>query len=225
MEIARFVLDLLKVILSAQVVTGAVIVFFLAFFRIPVAQLIGRIKSVKGPAGTGAEFSEQLRTVEEVKPQLAKTHEVALGEQLTLTDAAAQGGPAPAANAAAAATQQAEATLQGLQTLGRWWIFEKVYRSIFRSQIELLRYLERKPDHRAGWSELQTFYQLGILAHGTAPETYPYQNYMNYLVNVGLIHWTTPPGAPEPQVTLTPLGVEFLQYLVLNNYNIFERPN
>ena len=221
MEIARLVLDFLKALLSPQVVTGAVIVFFLVFFKLPVVQLIGRIKSLKGPVGTGAEFGEQLRTAEEVKPQLAKTHGVVAGEQLTLVDAP----PGPAIATPTPLPAQQAAALQAAQTLARWWVFEKVYRGIFKSQIELLRQLERNPNHRASWSELQVFYQQGILAQGIAPVTYPYQNYMNYLSNVGLIRWETPAGATEPQVTLTPLGIEFLQYLIANNYNIFERPN
>jgi hypothetical protein len=221
MEIARLVLDFLKVLLSPQVVTGALVVFFLAFFKFPVVQLIGRIKSVKGPAGTGAEFGEQVRTAEEVKPQLIKTHEITPGEQLTLAPDVATGTATPNATP----DQNAANALKAAQTLARWWVFEKVYRAVFRSQIELLRFLERKADHRASWSDLLVFYQQGILAQGIASETYPYQNYMVYLSNVGLIQWSTPAGAPEPQVTLTPLGTEFLQYLIFNNYNIFERPN
>jgi hypothetical protein len=171
MEIARLVLDFLKVLPSPQVVTGAVIVFFLVFFNLPVVQLINRIKSLKGPAGTGAEFGEQLRTAEEVKPQLAKTHGMVAGEQLTLGDVA---HGSTIATPTPASAQQANA-LQAAQTLARWWVFEKVYRGIFKSQIELLRHLQHKADHRASWSELQVFYQQGILAQGVTPLGYPYQ--------------------------------------------------
>ncbi len=47
------------------------------------------------------------------------------------------------------------------------------------------------------------------------------------LYDMGQLHnkRETPAGANEPQGTLTPLGLEFLKYLVANNYNIFERPN
>ncbi len=213
MEIARLVLEYLRVLLSPQVVSGAVIVFSLVAFRVPVERLIDRIRSVRGPGGTGADFGEQLRTAEEVKPELAKTHELKAGEQLTVTDAGgARTTPAPTD------------AQQALERLARWWAFEKIYRAIYRSQIDLLRFLERNPDHRASWSELQVFYQQGILAQGVPPQAYPYQNYMTFLANVGLIQWTTPPGAPEAQVTLTPLGDEFLHYLLLSNYNVFERP-
>ena len=95
---------------------------------------------------------------------------------------------------------------------------------IFRSQINLLRYLQVQPERRARWTALFRFYQEGLLAQGIPAATYPHENYMGFLRNYGLIQWVLHPGGADADVVLTDFGHEFLQYLSGNNYNLQERP-
>jgi hypothetical protein len=63
-----------------------------------------------------------------------------------------------------------------LQRMARWWAYERLYRVIFRSQIELLRFLEARPGQRARWTELIQFYQ-NALTRGLLPARTPYENF------------------------------------------------
>lgn len=124
------------------------------------------------------------------------------------------------------AVEQAQPAQQteALQRVARWWLFEKIYRFIFLSQIFLLRALQVAPGRAAPWSQLFVFYQQGILQKGVPATDYPYPNYMQFLKNWNLIQWQTPAGAVEAVVSLTAFGNEFLEYLNTQNYIITERP-
>lgn len=210
MEIAQLVLEYLKALLTAQVMGAAVVVFFLLRFRPAINDVIGRILSAKGPGGFEATFDAQRKATEEGKKTLeeAKPEALAVRAHDTLE---------PADQA------RIEAAAETARQFGRWWLFEKIYRSIFRSQIMLLRYLDAAPGRRAQATELWQFYQLGILGQGVAPATYPWENYVRFLGNWHLITWAGPLGQEE--VSLTDDGHEFLAYIAAQNYNINERPN
>lgn len=201
----RLVLDYLRALLSTPVVVGAVIVFFLLKFKPGLDALLTKLASFKGPAGFELSFAaDQAKATEDVKKIQEQAH-VQVVEQQT---------HAPAAQ-----------NWENIAVeMGKWWAFERLFRSIYSSQIMLLRHLSTSPNQTARWSELVKFYQDGVLAKGVPAVQYPFENYMGFLRNAGLITWTLHPGAAEGDVTLTSLGQEFVNYLQSMNYNAFERP-
>jgi hypothetical protein len=191
---ARLLLEYLRVVFSPQVIAGVVIIFFLARFRPSIEAAFARLTGFKG-AGIEASFDAQR--------QVAKQEQDVLRE--------AQHSPKPE-------------EVEGLQTLARWWAFERIWRMIYKSQVQLLRYLQSAAGRKARWNELIQFHHQGLTSQGVPPALYPYENYMLFLRNMGLIAWTGDPGTADVEVTLTDLGQEFLGYIATNNYNLLERP-
>lgn len=214
LEIARLFLEYLKVFLSPHIaIVGAVLFFLLKYKAAVEVALTSRRISVKGPGGWEATIDQQRQATEH------GTEAVHEAQQLAQTALQVRVADDVATDEIRRSLQQAQ---QLAQHYARWWAFEKIYRVIFRSQIYLLRHLQTRPDCRARWTELRSFYEQG----GVPTLAYPYENYMHFLRNNGLIEWTTAPypGGAEADVTLTDMGVDFLGYLATNNYNILEKP-
>jgi hypothetical protein len=200
-------LEYLKALLSPQVTIAGVIIFFLLKFKASVEAALARLSSFKGPAGVEATFDAQRQIVDD-RQKIVETKQAVEAAQTT------------------GQTDQSflRETQDLLKKIAEWWVFEKIYRTIFKSQINLLRHLRSLPERRATWIELFTFYQQGLLSQGFTATTYPYENYMNFLAINGLITWQTVPGTNQTVVSLTEIGDKFLQYLTDSNYNIQERP-
>jgi len=225
---ATVVLDYLKVFLSSPVIVGAVVVLFLLMFRPAITAALGRILTVEGPGGLKATFEEQNQATEEgqrraIKETPGKALEINVSDVVTVSDTAeARPGSPPAA--ATGAQQQIVKPEDRALMFARWWVFERIFRSVFLSQIQLLRYLDSRPNRQAKVSELYGFYKQGILDRGVAPTAYPWENYMRFLLNWGLVRWTPSPVPGQEDVYLTDLGVEFLRYIEKLNYNVYEKP-
>jgi hypothetical protein len=233
---ALVVLDYLRVLLSPHLVIGALVLFFLIRFRLVMEAGIARLTSFEGPAGIKATFEAQRLAIEagkkaggeSLQPTTPQNLELRLSEDLKLADEPTlqakktdepplvSGKPDPRLVA-----ELRRATANAFRYWS-WWQFERVWQQIFRSQVSLLQYLFASPGRKAKWSELQAFYNQGIVASGTRATSYPYQNYMQYLANAGLIVWTV--SGADPDVMLTTLGESFLRYIAQQNYNIFDRP-
>ena len=122
------------------------------------------------------------------------------------------------------AKRQIEKARQQAWQFAQQWIFERVFRNIFRSQIDLLRHLQQSDPQQAPLSALLRFYEGGITGKGIPNTSYPYENYIGFLRNFGLIELAPASGTTERVVSLTPLGSNFLQYIERFNYNPFEKP-
>lgn len=90
MDIARLVLDFLKVLLSAQVVAGAVAVVFFAVFREDIKALMRRVAKIRFPGGgevstSQAERSSEVPATSGPTPTVPPGEQVALPQNLTLT--------------------------------------------------------------------------------------------------------------------------------------------
>jgi hypothetical protein len=199
-KVPPLVLDYLRAVLSGPVVIGAVIAFFLVKFRLPVAALLTRLASAKGPGGFELSFVDQAKAAEDVKR---------IQEQTQPKEQAVQ---------SVAVWQKAALEMTKL------WAFERLFRAIYRSQIMLLRHLANAPNQTARLAELMKYYQEGILEEDVPADKYPYENYMGFLRNAGLVTWSYG-GTDDADVKLTTLGQAFLDYLLRMNYNAFERPH
>ncbi|TAJ07244.1 MAG: hypothetical protein EPO61_14885 [Nitrospirae bacterium] len=69
MELARLVLEYMKVLFSAPVIFGVVALAFLMMFRKDIAGLIGRIFRIKFPGGSEIIASQQERVQEDIAPR------------------------------------------------------------------------------------------------------------------------------------------------------------
>jgi hypothetical protein len=222
MEWARLALEYLKVLLSTPVIIGIVCIWFICRFAASIRMVLERRDvKVKGPGGIEASFGGQAQAgvAEEVRRVQADTRLTPGAGALTVTGATPEvrvtGEQAPAA--------MPPEQVQRLQTIARWWMYERLYRAIFRSQIELLFFLARRPNGQARWNELTPFYEQAV-PRGPAG-AYPFENYLNYLRITSLVQWATPDSGQDTIVTLTVWGREFLQYLTGANYAwTVERP-
>lgn len=234
MEIAKLVLEYVKVILSASVVGGAVAIVFIVLFRDAIRAALGRLSTFKAPGGFEGTFEAQRQAAEAESKRVEKVLEpkaleINVAETMKVEDSvqAKISGPAPAPGStpAATTTTDLEQAKRQAATFAHWWAFEKIYRDVFQSQIYLLRYLEGRPNKQAKAQELYPFYQQGVLNKGIAAATYPWENYLRFLVNWGLIAWEPSPIPGQEEVKITPRGTGFLQYIAMNNYNVNEKPN
>lgn len=86
-------------------------------------------------------------------------------------------------------------------------LLEYVYSSIWGSQLAILQFLAVAPGP-VPVERVRPFYAAAAQQYPAAFETYPFDNYLNFLTTSGLVSRT---GA---MVTITPLGRELLAYIV-----------
>ncbi|WP_298285940.1 hypothetical protein [uncultured Lutibacter sp.] len=94
--------------------------------------------------------------------------------------------------------------------------FERVYDSIYGSQIKLLQRLNFTVDSK---SSLKTFYENAKKIYPEAYNNYSYESYLNYLFNNGLILLQE----NDENVQITYFGKDFLRYLIEANLSIEKR--
>ncbi|MDP9236696.1 MAG: hypothetical protein M3P30_04735 [Chloroflexota bacterium] len=112
-----------------------------------------------------------------------------------------------------AVASQAQVDLaQAQQAVGVWWNYwrhEISYRRIFGTQMDVLRFLNGRPDG-VGVDELDPLYQrhLGLVRLSYPAYSYTREAYLNFLVGEELATATL------DRFAITPRGTDFLSYLV-----------
>lgn len=89
MDIARLVVEYLKVVLSPQTIAGSIVLAFLFLFKEDIKALILRIAKIRLPGGSELSISQLERAHEELIPKIEKppvtpTEEVLLPENISL---------------------------------------------------------------------------------------------------------------------------------------------
>jgi hypothetical protein len=104
-------------------------------------------------------------------------------------------------------------------------VFERIWGFIYRSQIAILEHLSRSPDGSVRWRDLlDSFYQPVVVQYpGFA--SYAFSEYMNFLASNGLVTWDSRVDTANPPVAITPIGRQFLAYMVARGYTREMRVN
>ena len=89
-------------------------------------------------------------------------------------------------------------------------MMEKIYTSIFGSQIKILRSLSESPKDKL---QLKAFYDLAVNLNPGFFTNYSFPNYMHFLSSNNLIIENFETGLVE----ITDFGRDFLEYLLMNN--------
>ena len=100
----------------------------------------------------------------------------------------------------------------GLQTA---LLFERIYQTIFGSQIRLLEELRLKGTVGACYEDTSAYYEQ-IRMQWPTLNSYALESYLNYLVNSGLIELFLEGGRRKYRIT--GLGINFLEYIKKLNY-------
>lgn len=79
MEVARLVLEYLRVVLNYPVTVLAVVIFFLVWFKEDIQRALGRLSQVTLPGGASATFKDYKKAVE---PQISKEVEKAATKEV-----------------------------------------------------------------------------------------------------------------------------------------------
>lgn len=90
--------------------------------------------------------------------------------------------------------------------------FERLFNLIYGTQIFLLEFLASRPNESVSLTELGKFYMQYLSMPGSV--AYSQQNYMNFLVNFGVI--VEAPLPNQQSYRITPHGIQFLSYIKLN---------
>lgn len=92
---------------------------------------------------------------------------------------------------------------------------DKIYYTIFGTQIKILKFLNTEPLSTATIDAITPFYNEYILLTGINPEDWPFNNYINYLISQRLIIYND----ISKTVTLSDEGRFFLIYMIAQKYN------
>jgi len=178
-----------------------VVLYVLNRFHIEISNLINRVKSITGPGGIGVETAEEQRKVEETEKveKLSKELEDVRNINTRLQELA-------------------DVTKKSAQDYQLLYHFEKTYRLIFGSQLQILKDLEQSSEGQ----EL-AFPLLRYRASGWYEKGYALSDYMNFLINSGLVEFTSGPRSTIIY-KITTMGRLFLLYLVANSM-FLEKPN
>lgn len=187
MEIARLVLDYLKIILSWPVITAIAIIYFLRLFKEPISDFLSRL--VKGQVyGVTVEAttpSEQRKEVQETsvpKPQADIEKYISENPQEVLKEYA--------------------------RVLNGYW-FERGYNLIYGTQIALLEHLLSKGVDGDFYVNVFPFYQ-NFLNRSNLTTT-QMADYLGFLRDMKFIDITS--DGDDLRVKITPYGVDFLSYI------------
>lgn len=209
MEIAKLVLSYIQAVLSWPVAVMVLVLYFLIKFKKPIKTFLNRVQ--KGEVfGVKLELGQmdQQKAVEAV----ASVVPILDGIQAPSTDKSLQDSASDNAKIVidsflANPTQTAE----GVVIMAKNYMFERVYNSIFGTQIELLEHLAGKGDKGDSYKNLFSFYQTFTKQLDPTPPTITYDAYLDFLKNMILIEKSSQTDGHIFQIT--ELGVEFLSYL------------
>jgi hypothetical protein len=183
-----------------------VLIVFLVIFRSGIASLIVRIRSIgtKGvavrdhleqkpqPATDPREAADQLLT------QLNVNQYVLAQQQAIVADLKAKNLPID--------SETARVLLGYTSALFVALNFERIYSSIWGSQLMILNFLNSRISVSRG--ELQPYYEIGRITNPEAFESYPFETYIDFLLSQGLIQ------QQGDRCSITPKGRTFLIHLV-----------
>jgi len=93
--------------------------------------------------------------------------------------------------------------------------FESTYNSIWGSQLQALRALNESGANGIQEDDLKLWYEVGKAGYPDRYANYPFENWLKYLHGNALVEM-----GPLHQIYITPLGNEFLVYLVRNRYTM-----
>jgi hypothetical protein len=170
---------------------GVVVIGFLWFFRHPIAKFLSEVTKLNiGPA------SAERPTPDQANPP----------------------GPPPGGHPPEspppAASPPDSAQIEQLRPYVYWWFFEKTFRLIFSTQLEVLRILNESPAG-ADADKLVPFFARHLAlreAHGVKPATISFSDYMGFLIKSGLVSLD-----PNGTYQITPLGKSFRQWMIDEN--------
>lgn len=106
--------------------------------------------------------------------------------------------------------QQVSALLSQIAGLQTALIFERIYQNIFGSQIKLLDELRLRGLSGASYEDIAAYYQQ-IKVKWPNLNSYPLEEYLNYLKNAGLVELFS--DGAQRKYKITPLGIDFLEYI------------
>lgn len=112
--------------------------------------------------------------------------------------------------------QQISASLSQIAGLQTALIFERTYQNIFGSQIKLLDELRLRGLVGALYEDIAAYYQQ-IKIKWAGLNSYPLEDYLNYLKNAGLV--TLFYDDAQRKYKITPSGVDFLEYIEKLKYS------
>jgi hypothetical protein len=208
------IVDFLVGILQRLGLTGwpLVVIVFVLLFRKPIAAWIPSIRRV-GPGGVEAgppptqdglksPATETEREPGRASEELMRALDPPLlvdQEKRILQDLQSRGLGQPN-------QETLRVLVRYLATFQFGYLFENIYRDIYGSQLALLQYLNTLPN--APVSAAQHYYDQAASRYPDVFRTYPFDSYLNWLASVANVVSKT-----DGQISITPLGREFLAYL------------
>lgn len=186
MDVARLVLDFLRVLLSWPVILGLLGVYFLIAFQEPIADVLRRFTKAAG-YGVSLEagnLSQQLQEIKEteitrpVEDDLQKY--VKENPELVIT--------------------------RYVQTFNAYW-FERSFHLIFGTQIALLEFLLERKTVGEAYVNLELYYREYVQRGGA--QTFQFADYLGFLRIANFIRYE---GNPI-RVYITDYGLDFISYL------------
>ncbi len=192
-EWTEFGLGVLRVFLSWPVVVGVLGALLLVRFKEPISDVIRRLSALAFPGG-GAQFVPPTQEPTAPTPTLEEALRRAAAERDT-------------------AMQTAQQTV-------KWWWFEKIWGLIYRSQVEILEALAAAPGATMRWHDVHRRFYAPVAARMPGFAVYQFPQYMGFLANTArFLTWDVNIDPNNPPVMITPLGREFLDYMVSQAYS------
>lgn len=197
----EIILKYLQVILTWPVITFTILLIFIVVFKKSIGTFISALHSFKGKvAGVEFEASKILQQNKEV----ATTREISLNKIAESPDELVK-----------MVTTDRTKAFENYKSLLQELKFERIYGQIYGTQIDLLDYLNAKPDHKDNMMGLSRFYSSHVDKVKNLYRlqvTYSPYEYLQYLILMGLLkyegHETN-----DVKVNLTQEGVNFLDYI------------
>jgi len=209
MEIFLKILEMLKWPLAIVVI----VVFFIIFFRRPIAAFIERLKGIKYRGGElqsdpqPQELAEiKVRSVEKVLQALDSP--VLLDTEKAIRDFLAKEG-------IATAEDKEKVLIRHLAAAQLNLAFSHIDFQIYQGQLKILEFLNSNPS--APKMIAMDVYNRAVTAYPEVLKNYPFEKYLGFLATRNLIL------EHEETLSITPLGREFLAFLVRTARNAVYR--
>ncbi|MDD3735060.1 MAG: hypothetical protein PHO31_01115 [Candidatus Pacebacteria bacterium] len=193
----ELILEFIKIIIWPGLIS-----IFIFKFKNEIKGLINRIVSAEFPGGIKVNLPLEQKTPdknipEEIKDSIEIKKEFSDKELNDLQ-------------------RQINVLLSQINTLRTALIFERIYQTIFGSQINLLEELRLKGTNGVFYEDIAAYYQQ-IRIKWPDLNSYPLENYLNYLINSGLVEVFF--DNEKKKCRITPLGIDFLEYIKKLNYS------
>lgn len=207
----RLILQFYKIFISWPVIIFIFSVIFIEKFHQEIADMLNRIKSISLKTGQIEIEKQQSSNIKLSEPE--NNIGMATTEAPTVTTNILS---EPENNYGKLFNAYKELS-EAYNELNKRFYFEKTYNLIYKSQIRLLLLLDSTLIP-LNWESIR------INHYPRTMRNYPFNSYMYFLSNSGLVN-LNPPKDPNPNVSITKKGKEFLEYLRTNNYTGEEKNN